>query len=126
MVEVWLDLSCQRFDLIQQMPISFINPTPGIWLSPDSKSPPILTLFGSTNLNARSAHLDTELSFLMVLPTEVGEGGDPSSSKAVISLRRALAEEIANIRRNTVDWQGWRRKVRKTTKGFVWLLKGML
>ena len=98
----------------------------GVWLSPDSESAPILTLFGSTNLNARSAHLDTELSFLMVLPTEPGKGESGSSTSSVSELRTALAQEVARIREDTVDWQGWKRKVRSTTKMFVWLLKGML
>lgn len=95
----------------------------GIWLSPDSISQPILTLFGSTNLNARSAHIDTELSFMMVLPTEGRQQGPENS---VATLRHALADEIAKIRENTADWQGWRRKIRKTTRMLVWLIKGML
>ncbi|KAF5334855.1 hypothetical protein D9758_014298 [Tetrapyrgos nigripes] len=41
----------------------------GLWLSPTPTSNPVLTLFGSTNLNSRSAELDTELSFVMVLPS---------------------------------------------------------
>ncbi|KAJ2932479.1 hypothetical protein H1R20_g4592, partial [Candolleomyces eurysporus] len=98
----------------------------GIWLSPDSTSAPILTLFGSTNLNARSAHLDTELSFLMVFPTEPGKDEPESSTSSISELRIALAQEVARIRENTVDWQGWERKVRSTTKMIVWLLKGML
>ncbi|KAJ7846155.1 hypothetical protein B0H13DRAFT_2093898, partial [Mycena leptocephala] len=44
---------------------------------------PMLTLFGSTNLNSRSAHIDTELSFLMLVPETSGAD----------SLRRQLAEE---------------------------------
>ena len=98
----------------------------GIWLSPDSISTPILTLFGSTNLNARSAHLDTELSFLMILPTESGKDESGSLTSSVSELRTALAQEVAGIRENTVDWEGWKRKVRITTKMIVWLLKGML
>ncbi|KAF5341669.1 hypothetical protein D9611_001998 [Ephemerocybe angulata] len=94
----------------------------GIWLSPDSSSPPILTLFGSTNLNARSAHLDTELSFLMVLPSE-GSDGQPSS---ISILRAGLQEEVSKIREHTTEWQGWKRKVRATTKMIVWLIRGML
>ncbi|KAF5310409.1 hypothetical protein D9758_018996 [Tetrapyrgos nigripes] len=36
---------------------------------PNPNFKPVLTLFGSTNLNSRSAELDTELSFVMVLPS---------------------------------------------------------
>ncbi|KAI3609190.1 cdp-diacylglycerol-glycerol-3-phosphate 3-phosphatidyltransferase [Moniliophthora roreri] len=39
----------------------------GLWLSPHASSHPVLTLFGSTNLNSRSSHIDTELSFVMIL-----------------------------------------------------------
>ncbi|KIK66890.1 hypothetical protein GYMLUDRAFT_257598 [Collybiopsis luxurians FD-317 M1] len=42
----------------------------GLWLSPSADSAPVLTLFGSTNLNSRSSDIDTELSFVMVLPPE--------------------------------------------------------
>ncbi|KAG8897996.1 hypothetical protein FRB99_007730, partial [Tulasnella sp. 403] len=45
---------------------------------------PQLTLFGSTNLNSRSANLDTELSFLM------------ATSSATLS--KALGHEVENIR----------------------------
>ncbi|KAF5371555.1 hypothetical protein D9757_010389 [Collybiopsis confluens] len=39
-----------------------------LWLSPSVDSAPVLTLLGSTNLHSRSADIDTELSFVMVLP----------------------------------------------------------
>ena len=98
---------------------------PGIWLSPDAKSPPILTLFGSTNLNIRSAHLDTELSFMMVLPSD--EAADQASGSTPIRrLQNSLQEEVFRIRENTVDWEGWKRQVRTTTKMLVWAIKGML
>ncbi|KXN81217.1 CDP-diacylglycerol--glycerol-3-phosphate 3-phosphatidyltransferase, mitochondrial [Leucoagaricus sp. SymC.cos] len=123
----------------------------GVWLSPSSKSLPILTLFGSTNLNARSAHLDTELSFLLILPSlriAQGEGTDSkhatattaySSSSHVrsgaddggstntsLSLRERLQCEIDGIRANASAWKGARRSVRFSTKLIVWLVKGML
>ncbi|KAF8330080.1 uncharacterized protein EI90DRAFT_3145830 [Cantharellus anzutake] len=37
----------------------------GIWITPPDFYHPTITLFGSTNLNSRSANLDTELSFLL-------------------------------------------------------------
>ncbi|KAF8323407.1 hypothetical protein DL93DRAFT_2071139 [Clavulina sp. PMI_390] len=61
----------------------------GIWITPQARAPsqqgkpspprnPSITLFGSTNLNSRSANLDTELSFLLettspVLQARLGE-----------------------------------------------------
>src|SRR6187551_2832030 len=57
-------------------------PAIGIWLSPSSSSPPVLTLFGSTNLNSRSAHIDTELSFMMIIPeTETATTADNETSR---------------------------------------------
>lgn len=101
----------------------------GIWLSPSPTSAPILTLFGSTNLNSRSADLDTELSFLMLT----------SSPK----LREELAKEVKELRRYVGRWkgaapgeadgrrqresgEGGGRKVRFGTKLLVWLVGGML
>ncbi|PPQ63931.1 hypothetical protein CVT24_009106 [Panaeolus cyanescens] len=106
----------------------------GVWLSPDWSSPPVLTLFGSTNLNARSAHIDTELSFLMVLPSETTPTsaaqppapGHKGGSDALLTLRQSLQQEIDNIRSNVTDWGGGERHVRWTTKFIVWLVKGML
>jgi hypothetical protein len=62
----------------------------------------------------------------MILPTEPGKDESGSSTSSVSELRTALAQEVARIREDTIDWQGWKRKVRSTTKMFVWLLKGML
>ncbi|KAF9444461.1 CDP-diacylglycerol-glycerol-3-phosphate 3-phosphatidyltransferase [Macrolepiota fuliginosa MF-IS2] len=125
----------------------------GIWLSSSSKSLPILTLFGSTNLNSRSSHLDTELSFVMVVPSRHGRAPEEetSSSQAIVdanpdaltsierasgdseeppntalSLRERLRHEIDNIRANATTWKGGQRKVRFSTKFIVWLVKGML
>ncbi|KAF4614039.1 hypothetical protein D9613_007441 [Agrocybe pediades] len=93
----------------------------GVWLSPNSSSPPILTLFGSTNLNSRSAHIDTELSFLMVIPSEgtpksAGSDNGGSTGSEVLSLRQELAREIENIRSSATEWKGADRPVRWTTK----------
>ncbi|KAJ3515139.1 hypothetical protein NLJ89_g1949 [Agrocybe chaxingu] len=92
-----VDVSCERYV--------------GIWLSPNTTSPPVLTLFGSTNLNERSAHIDTELSFLMVVPSErQTRSADEAHSEDVspfpaapqdqqlLSLRQELAREIDGIR----------------------------
>jgi CDP-diacylglycerol--glycerol-3-phosphate 3-phosphatidyltransferase len=123
----------------------------GIWLSPSSTSLPILTLFGSTNLNSRSAQLDTELSFLMILPSHrVAQPETKTSESATLApsgpfldkehsnhdsegifntslnLRERLQGEIDNIRANASAWKGDRRDVRFSTKLIVWLVKGML
>ncbi|KAG5644184.1 hypothetical protein DXG03_009025 [Asterophora parasitica] len=102
----------------------------GIWVSPTPSSPPVLTLFGSTNLNSRSAHIDTELSFIMVVPlaqgsAETNEGIDERIS-STMAIRRQLADEIDRIRKYATDWQGAERHVRFWTKVIVRLVKGML
>ena len=84
----------------------------GIWLSPNSESPPILTLFGSTNLNSRSAHLDTELSFVML-----------ANSAAV---QKKLQLELQGLSNFAEDWKGDQRSVRPVTKLLAWLLSGYL
>lgn len=84
----------------------------GIWVSPSHSSAPYLTLFGSTNLNSRSAHLDTELSFFMLTSSE--------------SLRRQLQVEQAAISAHAEPWRGAERRVRLGTKALVKLLGGML
>jgi CDP-diacylglycerol--glycerol-3-phosphate 3-phosphatidyltransferase len=73
---------------------------------------PVLTLFGSTNLNSRSANLDTELSFVMATSSD--------------DLRRELQEEIQGLHRWAVPWRGGERKVRWRTKAIVALVGGML
>jgi len=85
---------------------------PGIWLSPSIDSLPVLTLFGSTNLNSRSANLDTELSFVMATSSN--------------DLRQKLQEEIQGLHRWAVPWRGGDRKVRWRTKAIVALVGGML
>lgn len=84
----------------------------GIWLSPSVDSLPVLTLFGSTNLNSRSANLDTELSFVMATSSD--------------DLRQKLQEEIQGLQRWAVPWRGGKRKVRWRTKAIVTLVGGML
>ncbi|KAG1858071.1 hypothetical protein DFJ58DRAFT_877132, partial [Suillus subalutaceus] len=83
----------------------------GIWLSPSIDSPPVLTLFGSTNLNSRSANLDTELSFVMATSSD--------------DLRQKLQEEIQGLHHWAVPWRGGERKVRWRTKAIVALVGGM-
>ena len=110
---------------------------PGIWLSPGISDLPILTLFGSTNLNARSAHIDTELSFLMIIPSE--QLNTPNtllsdathsrfsySKSAFLSLRQDLDNELKEIRSNATEWKGASRRVRWSTKSIVGLLRGLL
>lgn len=84
----------------------------GIWLSPNPGSLPILTLFGSTNLNSRSAHLDTELSFVMLANSE--------------TVQEKLHLELQGLQNFAEDWKGDRRNVRAFTKLLVRLLNGYL
>ena len=84
----------------------------GIWLRPTPYSYPYLTLFGSTNLNNRSANLDTELSFIMVTTST--------------TLRKRLGEELDGLRDHSQTWRGGERHVRKGTKFLVGLVGGML
>jgi hypothetical protein len=84
----------------------------GIWLSPNPKSLPILTLFGSTNLNSRSAHLDTELSFVMLANS--------------VTVQKKLQLELQGLQNFAEDWKGDRRNVRPLTKLLVRLLSGYL
>ena len=84
----------------------------GIWLSPNPESLPILTLFGSTNLNSRSAHLDTELSFVMLANS--------------VTVQKKLQLELQGLKNFAEDWKGDRRNVRTFTKFLVRLLNGYL
>ncbi|EEB93526.1 hypothetical protein MPER_07800, partial [Moniliophthora perniciosa FA553] len=102
----------------------------GLWLSPNASSHPVLTLFGSTNLNSRSSHIDTELSFVMILPSK--QQDTDSQQKAteltngITTLQAQLADEVANIRASTHEWKGDSRKVRLGTKLLVALVGKML
>lgn len=71
-----------------------------------------MTLFGSTNLNSRSANLDTELSFLLVTSAD--------------TLRQRLAEEVEGLRSQTTLWRGGHRQVSLGTKALVAIMGGML
>jgi len=84
----------------------------GIWLSPTPDTAPILTLFGSTNLNSRSANLDTELSFVMMTSSD--------------ALRKRLQEEVRVLRQWAGPWNGHERRVPWTTKAIVAIVGGML
>jgi len=84
----------------------------GIWLSPTSDSAPILTLFGSTNLNSRSSHLDTELSFVMITSSH--------------TLRERLQEEVRALHQWAMPWKGHERRVPLTTKVIADIVGGML
>ena len=87
-------------------------------------------MLGSTNLNSRSADLDTELSFLMVTPSELqntGSNGESvSGENSVKHLRQQLRTEIDKIREDVVGWKGGQRRVRHLTKAIVHLVKDML
>ena len=64
----------------------------------------------------------------MIIPSEpaVSESMQGGNDAASLALRQKLDYEINGIRSNAVEWQGGSRKVRWTTKLFVWLVKGML
>ncbi|THV01000.1 hypothetical protein K435DRAFT_776198 [Dendrothele bispora CBS 962.96] len=96
----------------------------GLWLSPTPTSSPVLTLFGSTNLNSRSAELDTELSFVMVLPSQ--ENASVSQDSPIDTLRSQLAQEVQQIRKDATGWKGGEREVRLGTKMLVKIVGGML
>ena len=84
----------------------------GIWLSPKPDTLPILTLFGSTNLNSRSALLDTELSFVMLANS--------------VAVRKKLQLELQRLNEFAEDWKGNQRNVRVITKVLARLLSGYL
>ncbi|KAF8607588.1 hypothetical protein BDV93DRAFT_435284 [Ceratobasidium sp. AG-I] len=91
----------------------------GIWLAQSAYEPPYATLFGSTNLNSRSAHLDTEISFMLSVPEH-----EPS-------LRAALQREVTHIRKNAtpVDSSTFalpERQVSLSTRAIVALVGSML
>lgn len=90
----------------------------GLWISPTHNERPVLTLFGSTNLNSRSANLDTELAFVMLTPV--------SENEDVVRLRKDLDAEIQGLRTYAIPWKGEQRKVRMGTKALVALVGGML
>ncbi|KZS89970.1 hypothetical protein SISNIDRAFT_444667 [Sistotremastrum niveocremeum HHB9708] len=84
----------------------------GVWVSPSGHEPPLMTLFGSTNLNSRSAHLDTELSFILVTKS--------------MFLRNQLAAEVKRLRIpstrvGTKTWAQEDRRVRLLTRALVGL-----
>ncbi|KAI0665236.1 hypothetical protein C8Q70DRAFT_904383 [Cubamyces menziesii] len=88
----------------------------GIWVRPTPSAAPMLTLFGSTNLNSRSANLDTELSFVLATTSP--------------SLRQRLAEEVDGLRAHAHPWRGESdsedRRVRLGTRALVGIVGGML
>ncbi|KAI0362536.1 hypothetical protein OH77DRAFT_1388512 [Trametes cingulata] len=88
----------------------------GIWVRPTPSSAPAMTLFGSTNLNSRSANLDTELSFVLATTSPV--------------LRQRLADEVDGLRAHARAWRGAgnseERRVRLGTRALVGVVGGML
>ena len=100
------------FPHVLKLTVGLVHLFLGIWLSPNPESPPILTLFGSTNLNSRSAHLDTELSFVMLANSE--------------AVQEKLQLELQGLQNFAEDWKGDRRNVRAVTKLLTRLLNGYL
>ena len=99
---VYLTPACEQ--------LVILNNRLGIWYRPTLASPPELTLLGSTNLNARSANLDTELSFFMHTNAS--------------TLRTQLDAEVNNLRAGAHrvdedDWRGKERHVRLGTRALV-------
>ncbi|KZP01078.1 hypothetical protein CALVIDRAFT_548029 [Calocera viscosa TUFC12733] len=98
----------------------------GMWAWPSRASQPLddppapgpsATLFGSTNLNSRSASLDTELSFLLSTSSE--------------GLRGKMAQEVGRLweRGRRVDEREWgrgERKVRLGTRALLGVMGSML
>ncbi|KAH9945777.1 CDP-diacylglycerol-glycerol-3-phosphate 3-phosphatidyltransferase [Epithele typhae] len=88
----------------------------GIWVRPTPTEPPALTLFGSTNLNSRSAALDTELSFVLATTSP--------------TLRQRLADEVDHLRAHAHPWRGAQdsdsRRVRPGTRALVAVVGDML
>ncbi|KAJ3791503.1 hypothetical protein GGU11DRAFT_761549 [Lentinula aff. detonsa] len=80
----------------------------GLWLSPSADSSPVLSLFRSTNLNAQSADIDTELSFIMILPLPPSllppspsvSGHLQMVNDNAVTLHEQLSQEIADIRKD--------------------------
>lgn len=85
-------------------------------MRPTPASAPVLTLFGSTNLNSRSANLDTELSFVLATTNP--------------TLQKKLAEEVDGLREHAHPWRGEynsdTRRVRLGTWALVGIVGGML
>ena len=113
-----MDISCKRYaHFLFAVLTVHANYLPvylsaGIWLSPKPDSLPILTLFGSTNLNSRSAQLDTELSFVMLANS--------------VAVRKKLQLELQGLNEYAEDWKGDQRNVRTITKVLARLLSGYL
>ena len=96
----------------------------GVWVSqqesPTSPPVPSVTLFGSTNLNSRSANLDTELSFLMETRS--------------LTLRERLGKEVQSLWKDAtpVGEEVWRSQGRRmggvpySTQALVSLVGSML
>ena len=86
-------------------------------MRPTPSSAPAVTLFGSTNLNSRSANLDTELSFVLATRSP--------------ALRQRLAEEVDGLREHAQPWRGHddsdeARRVRLGTRALIAFVGGML
>ncbi|KAK0204999.1 hypothetical protein DFS33DRAFT_1259234 [Desarmillaria ectypa] len=121
----WHEGACAGIQLNEWEKEGWTYHAKGLWLSPTATTNPILTLFGSTNLNARSAHIDTELSFLMLLqPSNEFEGHDIADS--TMSLGRQLADEIRTIRNHAHEWNGSQRTVRPGTRTMLKIVEDML
>lgn len=87
----------------------------GVWVSPTSSQPPLLTLIGSSNLSTRSATLDHETSFFITTTSP--------------ELRRSLANEVSLLRKfaehHRVGEETWQRDDRKVSWQTKVLVKGL-
>jgi CDP-diacylglycerol--glycerol-3-phosphate 3-phosphatidyltransferase len=84
----------------------------GVWARPARGVPPVATLLGSTNLSARSAALDAEMSVVMLSTHE--------------RVRAALGQEVDGLWEHAAPWRGNERRVRLGTRALVGLVGEML
>lgn len=91
----------------------------GIWLYPEGRSAPTVTLLGSSNFGTRSAHLDLECTLLI----------DATRSP---SMQRRLKDEVNELQKDAGDlvneemFQRPERKVHWGVKVAAWFIKRML
>jgi CDP-diacylglycerol---glycerol-3-phosphate 3-phosphatidyltransferase len=110
-----MDISLQRYVILIflcRYATKILKHQPGIWLSPTPDQKPVFTLVGSTNLAARSAELDVELSFGVLTHSD--------------ALRSSLLDEVTGLRKYAVPWRGAEREVSFGTKVLVGMVGGML
>ncbi|KAF9058641.1 hypothetical protein BDP27DRAFT_1432442 [Rhodocollybia butyracea] len=114
----WLGLGLSNVELNEWEKDRWTYHAKGLWFSPRASSLPVLSLFGSTNLNSRSADIDTELLFVMTLPPT--HGPEDGGRYPVVDLRGQWAREIVDIRVDAKEWNSEQRKMWWLTKVIVY------